>query len=81
MSTSRLAKMYEHHFFFFVVVEHFVFMPYSQDVARVKHYCKNNPLMKKGWFDPELEQNGVLVGLNAFGGKERIYAVNFYPDW
>lgn len=28
-----------------------------------------------------MERNGVIITLNTFGGNERIYAVNFYPDW
>lgn len=47
----------------------------------MKQYCKNNPLKNSFLFDPEVERNGVLVSLNAFGENERIYAINFYPDW
>lgn len=45
----------------------------------MKHYCKNNPL--KSMDVDDIEKDGVLVALNSFGGNERIYAVNFYPDW
>lgn len=51
----------------------------SQNAVRVKHYCKNNPL--RNMLNDDMEKDGVLVALNAFGGNERIYAVNFYPDW
>lgn len=51
----------------------------QQNVVRVKHYCKNNPL--KSMDVDDIERDGVLVALNSFGGNERIYAVNFYPDW
>jgi hypothetical protein len=44
----------------------------------VKHYCNNNPLKT---IDDGIEKEGVLVALNSFGEDERIYAVNFYPDW
>ena len=50
-----------------------------QNVLRIKHYCNNNPLGKL--YDDPIERNGVMITLNTFGGNERIYAVNFYPDW
>ena len=46
---------------------------------RVKHYCKNNPL--RNMLVDDMEKEGILVALNSFSGNERIYAVNFYPDW
>ena len=51
----------------------------AQNVVRVKHYCKNNPL--KNMQDDQIEKEGVLLALSAFGGNERVYAANFYPDW
>lgn len=50
-----------------------------QNAVRVKHYCKNNPL--RSMISDDVEMDGVLVALNAFGGNERIYAASFYPDW
>ena len=45
---------------------------------RISRHCRSNNLVNSFYKD---EMNKKLYDLNGFGSSERIYSVNFYPDW